>query len=86
MASLYFANDYWKALSCRRGFSYFWGNEESAAVQPNAVVSLYFFNTRNIWVRGAAASTGPWWRPTRSVIDARCDAGAIIVTGSSCSN
>jgi hypothetical protein len=47
MAGLYFANDYWKALSCWRGFSY-WGNEESAAVQPNAAVSLYFFNTRNI--------------------------------------
>jgi plastocyanin len=39
---VYFANDHWNALSCRRGFSYFWGNEESAAVQPNASVSLCF--------------------------------------------
>jgi len=38
----YFANDHWNVLSCRRGFSYFWGNEESAAVQPNASVSLCF--------------------------------------------
>ena len=29
-------------LSCRRGFSYFWGQEEDAKVEPNQSVSLCF--------------------------------------------
>jgi hypothetical protein len=70
---VYFANDHWNALSCRRGFSYFWGNEESAAVQPNASVSLCF-DTGNLWILGTTASNGPWRRSTRPVIEARCNA------------
>jgi plastocyanin len=77
---VYFANDHWNALSCRRGFSYFWGNEESAAVQPNASVSLCF-STPGIygyWVQPRRTDRGGAPQGQLSRQDAM--PGAIIVT------
>jgi plastocyanin len=39
---IYFSRDDPRELSCQRGFSYFWGPEESAKVESNRSVSLCF--------------------------------------------
>lgn len=80
---VYFANDHCNALSCRRGFSYFWGNEESAAIQPNASVSLCF-STPGIygyWVQPRRTDRGGAPQGQLSIRGAM--PGAVIVTGPS---
>lgn len=77
---MYFINDRRNALSCRRGFSYFWGNEESAAVQPNASVSLCFSRsgTYGYWVQPLRTDRGGAPQGQLSIRGAM--PGAIIVT------
>jgi hypothetical protein len=39
---MYFENDLPNELSCERGFSYYWGTEEVAKIEPGQSVSLCF--------------------------------------------
>lgn len=80
---MYFANDRWNALSCRRGFSYFWGNEESAAVPPNASVSLCLSRPGiyGYWVQPLRTDRGG--APQGRISMQNAMPGAIIVTGPS---
>lgn len=77
---IYFINDRWNALSCRRGFSYFWGNEESAAVQRNASVSVCFSRPGiyGYWVQPHRTDRGGAPQGQLSMQGAM--PGAIIVT------
>lgn len=83
---MYFANDRWNALSCRRGFSYFWGTEESASVQPNASVSVCFSKpgTYGYWVQPLRTDRGG--APQGQLSRHGAVPGAIIVTAPSRSN
>ncbi|MGH7230274.1 MAG: hypothetical protein ACREJU_02830, partial [Nitrospiraceae bacterium] len=41
-AWVYFTREHVNELSCERGFSYFWGIEESAKIKPNQSASVCF--------------------------------------------
>ena len=83
---MYFAVDRWNALSCQRGFSYFWGNEESAAVPPNTSVSLCFSRPGiyGYWVQPFRTNRGG--APQGQISIQGAVPGAIIVTAPSRSN
>ncbi|HKN86066.1 MAG TPA: hypothetical protein VJV04_04355 [Nitrospiraceae bacterium] len=83
---MYFADDRWNALSCRRGFSYFWGNEESAPVPPNASVSLCLSRPGiyGYWVQPLPTDRGG--APQGEISIQGAVPGTIIVTAPSHSN
>lgn len=76
---MYFATDRRNALSCRRGFSYFWGNEEAAAVPSNGSVSLCFSRPGiyGYWVQPLPTDRGGAPQGQISIQDAV--PGAIVV-------
>lgn len=76
---LYFSREALDEVSCRRGFSFFWGNEESARIEPNQSVSLCFSKTRIVgyWVQNQPIVQGGD-RPGATTIPAAIP-GAVLV-------
>ena len=57
---VYFSRDQLNELSCERGFSYFWGVEETAKIKPNQSASLCFGKPGEYgyWVQSQPTTVG----------------------------
>ena len=79
---VYFSRDHLNELSCERGFSYFWGIEESAKIKPDESASLCFTKAGvyGYWIQTERTVQGGA-RPGKDNIPGATPAAVIVGSG-----